>query len=208
MRIKTAATSAAVATALAGVLTAALVGTAGPAGAATHATSKLTKAGIDWKNGAKVVAAKENLYWLAAGHQLAAYGTRYAHERADVTVLVKTPLTSTTKSQRITAKRATRELNGFFHTPGLYDVAAGNAKSYAKADWIRSGNTIAANQNAWFAATVDELDSYGKKYASQRADLASLESIPLTNATKKQRAAAHRDIVALDAFFNTPGVNE
>jgi hypothetical protein len=201
MRIKTAVTSAAVATALTGALTASLVAMAGSADAAT---SHLARAGADWKAGARVVSARENAEWIGTRNHLAVYKARYVHERVDLNLLINTPLTNTTKSQRVTAARATRELNGFFHTPGLYDVAAGNAKTYAQGDWIKSARVSAADRNTWLASAVDELDSYGKRFATQRAELATLESIPLTNATAKQRAVARKDIAALDKFFNTP----
>lgn len=192
-------------TAITGALVSSLIAVAGPAGAA--AVSHGTAARADWKNGSKAVAAQENKYLIASRHQLAAYGKRYAHESADLTALINIPLTGTTKAQRATAVRVTRELNGFFHTPGLYGVKPGNPKSIAKADWVKSAHVSAATKHTWLGAANDELDSYGKHYAAQRADLASLESIPLTNTTAKQRAAAHRDVRALDTFFHTPGLN-
>jgi hypothetical protein len=204
MRTRTAGTSVAIATALAGALTAALAGMAGPAGAATK--SHVAMARADWKAGAQVAAAQENTEWIAARDQLAAYGGRYVHEQADLDALISIPLTDTTAAQRATAARVTRELNGFFRTPGLYAVAPGNAKAIARADWIKSAQVSAAEENDWFGAAIDELDSYGKRFATQRAELASLEAIPLTDTTAKQRATARRDVRALNAFFHTPGL--
>jgi hypothetical protein len=192
------------ATAVAGSLAAGSVGLAGSAGAAptTHATTART----DWTKGAHVDAAVQSRYWSASRHQLATYGARYAHERGDLAALVSIPLTDTTAAQRATAARVTRELNGFFHTAGLYGVPAGNPKKIARADWIKSAHVSAARQNDWLGSAKDELDAYGKRYRNERADLSSLESIPLTSTTPKQQATAHRDRRALNRFFHTPGL--
>jgi hypothetical protein len=189
------------AAALAAALTTATFGLAGTAVAAPaghHATAR-----ADWKRGATVAAANQSRYWLAARHQLP---TRFAHERQDLASLVSIPLTSTTAKQRATAARDTRELNGFFRTPGLYGVAAGKPSKFARADWIKSFRVAAARQNFWLGGADDELAAYGKRYRDQRAELSSLESIPLTSTTAKQRATAHRDVRALDKFFHTPGL--
>ncbi len=228
MRTRVTTLSAAVATTLAGALTTSLVVLAGSAGAATtsadavgaattHATtatgqghtkkkSHRALARQDWKAGA-AVAATEADSWTAARGQLAHYGDRYLHEQDDLTALINIPLTDTTPKQQARAARATRELNGFFRTPGLYGVKAGKTTKFARADWIKSSKVNAAEGNFWHAAAVDELDSYGKRYAAERAELTSLEAVPLTNTTAKQRATARRDVRALDGFFDTPGLN-
>ncbi len=201
MRIPTALTAAA----LLGAMGASLLATATPAAAAV---SHITSARADWKAGAKGASAEYNHYWAAARHQLASYGTKDVHEIADLTALMAIPETDTTAAQRATALRATRELNGFFGTPGLYGVTAGNPLTIARADWVKSGKVAAAEQNDWLGAAVDELYAYGTKYAVARAELVSLEAIPLTDTTAKQRATASRDVTALDAFFKTPGIND
>jgi hypothetical protein len=190
-----------IATATTAILATATLGLAGVASATPG--SHLTTARADWKHGAHVVAADQSRLWLAARGQLA---TRYSHERHDLAVLAGIPLTSTTAKERATAVRVTRELNGFFHTPNLYGVAAGKPRKIARADWINSARVSAARENFWLGAANDELAAFGKRYHDERADLTSLESIPLTNTTAKQRAAAHRDVRALDKFFGTPGL--
>jgi hypothetical protein len=199
-------TSAVAVTALAGALTASLLGVSAPAGAAANAHRATARA--DWKDGAQAAAADENRSWIAARHQLAAYGSRYFHERADLTALIKIPETGTTATQRATARRVTRELNGFFHTAGLYGVKVGDAKALARADWVKSAHVSAAMANSWLSGARDELANYGSRFAAERADLTSLESIPLTDTTAKQRADARRDVHALDSFFHTPGLND
>jgi hypothetical protein len=171
--------------------------------AAATPVSHYTTARADWKHGASVDAADQSRYWTAARHQLP---TSDAHERGDLAALVAIPLTDTTAKERAAAARATRELNGFFRTPDLYGVPAGNAKKIARADWIKSAHVAAARQNIWLGGANDELAAYGKKYHAERADLTSLESIPLTSTTAKQRAAAHRDRHNLNKFFHTPGL--
>ena len=161
----------------------------------------------DWTSGAHAAVAEQARYWTAARHQLASYGKRDTHERSDLTKLLAIPPTDTTATQRAMARRATRELNGFFRTPGLYGVASGHPKSHARTDWITSAHVAAAERGSWLAAAVDELDAHRKKFASERADLQSLQSIPLTDTTAAQRAAARRDARALDTFFHTPGLN-
>ena len=193
------------ATAIVGLLAGGSALLAAPAGAAM--AGHVASARADWKSGAKVAAADQDKYWDAARKQLAAHGARYTHEEADLTTLASIPETGTTAAQRRTAKRVTRELNGFFHTPGLYGVPAGNARRIAKADWIKSSKVAAAIQNEWFGSAKDELDSFGARYAAEIKDLTSLESIPLTSTTAKQRATARHDVKALDRFFHTPGVN-
>jgi hypothetical protein len=186
------------AAAIVGVLATATLGLAGVAVATPvshHATAR-----ADWKRGASVAAADQSRYWLAARHQLP---TSDAHERGDLAALASIPLTGTTAKQRTTAARVTRELNGFFRTPDLYGVPAGNAKKFARADWIKSAHAAAARQNFWLGGADDELAAYGKKYHAERAELNSLESIPLTSTTAKQRATAHHDRHALDKFFHT-----
>jgi hypothetical protein len=179
--------------------------TLGLAGAASAApASHYTTARADWKHGARADAAEQSRFWLAASKVLP---TRDVHERDDLATLAKIPLTSTTADQRATAHRVTRELNGFFRTPGLYGIAAGHPKKIARADWIKSTKVAAARQNRWLGAANDELASYGTRYAKARTALRSLESIPLTSTTAKQRATAHRDVRALDAFFHTPGLD-
>ena len=179
-----------------------------PTASADAATVRhLAAARADWKHGAHVAAAEQNKYWGAARTQLAAGGAQYSHERAVLGDLTAIPLTDTTARQRLLAARETRELNGFFGTPNLYGVPQGNPKTYARKYWIKSSKVSAAEQNAWFGAAKDELAAYGSRYKSERAHLTSLESIPLTDTTAKQRAAAHRDVRALNTFFHTPGVN-
>ena len=86
-------------------------------------------------------------------------------------------------------------------------MKAGNAKTIAKAGWVKSAHVAAVSRKTWLAGTIDELDSYGKRYAKQRSELTSLESIPLTSTTARQRATARKDVRALDSFFKTPGLN-
>jgi hypothetical protein len=196
-----------IATPTAAAITIALAtATFGLAGVATAApASHLSAARADWKHGAQVAAADQGRTWLAARGELA---SRYSHERHDLAALAKIPLTSTTAKERATALRDTRELNGFFHTPGLYDVPAGKPRKIARADWIKSTRVAAAKQNVWLAGANDELAAFGKRYRAARTDLSSLESLPLTGLTAKQRATAHRDVRALDKFFGTPGLGD
>lgn len=182
---------------------AATLGLAGPAGAATAGHYATARA--DWKHGATAAAADQGRFWKAARRQLT--GARFTHERYDLVTLAAIPLTSTTAKQRATAKRVTRELNGFFRTPGLYGVSPGKPRKIARADWIKSAHVAAAEQKLWFGAANDELASFGSRYQHERAALTSLESIPLTNTTPEQRAAARRDVRILDKFFGTPGLN-
>jgi hypothetical protein len=198
MRI-TALATAAVATAVA----AATLGLGNAASAAT--ASHYATARADWKHGATVAAADEGRFWKAARRQLG--GARFTHERFDLATLAAIPLTGTTPKQRATAKRVTRELNGFFRTPGLYGVSAGQPRKIARADWIKSAHVAAAEQKLWFGAANDELASFGSRYHHERAALTSLESIPLTGTTAQQRATARRDVRVLDKFFGTPGLN-
>jgi hypothetical protein len=189
------------AAAIAAALATATLGLAGAAAAAP--VSHYSTARGDWKRGAQVDAAEQSRYWAAARHQLP---RRDVHERHDLHTLASIPLTDTTAKQRATAVRVTRELNGFFRTPGLYGVAAGKPAKIARADWIKSAHVAAAREKSWLGAADDELASYGKRYHAERGDLASLESIPLTSTTAKQRATARRDYRALDQFFRTPGL--
>ena len=189
----------------AAVITAAVAAaTFGLAGAASAAPlSHQSTARAAWKHGATVDAAEQSRYWLAASKELP---TSDVHEREDLKTLVSIPLTGTTASQRATAQRVVRELNGFFQTPGLYGVAAGRPVKIARADWIKSNKVAAAKQSFWLAGAQDELASYGTRYGKARVALRSLGSIPLTSTTAAQRATAHRDVKALDAFFKTPGL--
>jgi hypothetical protein len=191
----------ATATAVAGALATATLALTGTAVAVP--ASHYTTARADWKHGASVAAAEQSRFWTEARHELP---TSDAHERHDLAALISVALTSTTAKQRATAARATRELNGFFRTPDLYGVPAGNARRFARADWIKSAEVAAARQNDWLGGANDELAAYGKEYHAERADLASLESIPLTSTTAKQQAAAHRDRHNLNKFFHTPGL--
>lgn len=70
--------------------------------------------------------------------------------------------------------------------------------------WVNGAAVSAAEQNGYLAGAVDELDAYGTRYQSERAEIGSLESIPLTDATVSQRATAYHDVQALDTFFHTP----
>jgi hypothetical protein len=195
--------AASTAAAIAGALATATLGLAGAAVAAPVSHHASASARADWKRGAQVSAAEQGRYWLAARKALP---TRFAHERGDLAALASIPLTNTTAKQRATATRATRELNGFFRTPDLYGVAAGKPIKFARADWIKSAHVIAARQNIWLGGANDELAAYGNRYQAERADLTSLESIPETSTTAKQRAIAERDRRALDKFFHTPGL--
>ena len=195
------------ATVVAAALVTSLIVTAAPAGAATPASLRFTAAQTSWKTGATTDAAEQGRYWSAARRELALSGTATAHERADLTSLIGVPETDTTAAQRATATRVVRELDGFFRTPGLYGVAAGNPRLIARADWIKSGQVAAATSNDWLGAAVDELSAYGTRYVFVRAELVSLEAIPLTSTTAKQRATASRDVRGLDTFFQTPGLN-
>lgn len=197
MRITVLATAA-----VAGAL-AAIIGLGSAAGAAP--ASHYATARADWKTGARVAAAEQGRFWAAARHQL---GTGYAHERFDLATLAAIPLTSTTAAQRATAKRVTRELNGFFQTPGLYGVAPGKPWQIARADWIKSAHVAAAEQNIWLGGANDELASFGQRFHQARSALTSLESIPLTSTTPKQRATARQDVRILDKFFGTPGLDD
>jgi hypothetical protein len=189
------------AAAIAAALATATLGLAGAAVAAP--ASHYSTARKDWQRGAQAVAAEQSRHWVAARHQLP---RRDVHERHDLRTLASIPLTGTTAKQRATAVRVTRELNGFFHTPGLYGVAAGKPVKIARADWIKSAHVAAAREGFWLGAADDELASHGKRYHAERVDLTSLESIPLTSTTAKQRATARRDRRALDKFFHTPGL--
>lgn len=210
----TAAVSASVATVLGGALAASLIGMAGPASADTLAAdsaatssaakqSHFQKAREHWKAGAAGPNATRFDAFIAARTELdAAKGDRYWHEQDNLTALSEIPGTQTTAKQRATVVRATRELNGFFHTPGLYSIKQGNPLKIARADWIKSHEVASAESNVWIAATIDELHSYKKRYATQRAQLSELLEIPLTDTTAEQRAIARRNTRALNDFFD------
>lgn len=209
--------TAVVAATLGGALAASLIGLAGPASAATtgatatSTTSAATKTHVQkalahWKAGSAGTNAQMPEEFRAARKELAAAkGDRFWHEQDDLTALLKIPGTQTTAKQRATVKRVTRELNGFFHTPGLYSIKPGNAKKIARADWIKSHQVASAGANVWIAATIDELDSYKGRYAKQRAQLTELLAIPLTDTTAKQQAIARRNTRALNHFFKATG---
>ncbi len=215
--------TAVVSAALGGVLAASLIGMAGPASAATlsgaeTSTTSTTsaapkthvqKALAHWKAGAAGTNAQMPDEFRAARKELAAAkGDRFWHEQDDLTALLKIPGTQTTAKQRATVQRVTRELNGFFHTPGLYSIKPGNPKKIARADWIKSHQVVSARANVWIAATIDELDAYKGRYAKQRTQLTELLAIPLTDTTAKQRAIAHRNTRALNRFFKVTGDND
>jgi hypothetical protein len=169
--------------------------------------SHYSAARADWMKGAHAASAGHSHDWSAARTQLATYGKRDTHERSDLAVLIKATVTHTTAAQRAAVARATRELNGFFLTPGLYGVPQGHPAAYARADWIASAHVAAAVRNVQLGSALDEMYAFGKRYSAVREDLRSLESIPLTDTTAKQRATARRDAVTLDNFFHTPGLN-
>jgi hypothetical protein len=189
------------AAAIAGALITASLGVAGAAVAAP--SSQHASARADWKQGANAAAAEQGKFWREARHELPA---RDAHERADLHALTAIPETGATAKDRKTAERVTRELNGFFRTPGLYGVKDGNAKKIARADWIKSFKVSAARANVWLGGANDELAGYGKRYHAERAELTSLKSLPLTSLTAKQMKTAHHDVHALDRFFHTSGL--
>lgn len=214
--------TAAVAATLGGALAVSLIGLAGPASAATtgagasanSVTSAATKTHVQkalahWKAGSAGTNAQMPDEFAAARKELAAAkGDRFWHEQDDLTALLKIPGTQTTAQQRATVKRVTRELNGFFHTPGLYSIKPGNPQKIARADWIKSHQVVSARANVWLAATIDELDSYKGRYAKQRTQLTELLAIPLTSTTAKQRAIARRNTRALNHFFKVTGEND
>jgi hypothetical protein len=211
--------TAVVATALGAALAASLIGMAGPAsaaiaGAQASTTSAATKTHVQkalahWKAGSAGTNAQMPEEFRAARKELAAAkGDRFWHEQDDLTALINIPGTQTTAKQRATVKRVTRELNGFFHTPGRYSIKPGNARKIARADWIKSHQVVSARANVWVAATIDELDSYKGRYAKQRTQLTELLAIPLTDTTAKQQAIARRNTRALNRFFKVTGAND
>lgn len=180
---------------------AALVVAASPADAAT---SHLAQARADWLRGSKAVAAVEGKYWAEARSELQHYDARYAAERRELTTLISIPLTDTTPAQRATATRTTRELNAFFHTPGLYGVApAASHLSLARRQWVAANQAPAANMDHHLRLASRQLAAYGKKYAIQRGQLTRLAALPITGLTKAQIAQAHRLVHALNVFFHT-----
>jgi len=212
-------TTAVVTATLSGALAASLIGLAGPAsaattGAQTSPTSAATKTHVQkalahWKAGAAGTNAQMPDEFRAARKELAAAkGDRFWHEQDDLTALAKIPGTQTTARQRATVKRVTRELNGFFHPPGLYSIKPGNPRKIARADWIKSHKVVSARANVWIAATIDELDAYQGRYAKQRNQLTELLAIPLTSTTAQQRAIARRNTRALNHFFTVTGEND
>ncbi|GLY16352.1 hypothetical protein Kisp01_33670 [Kineosporia sp. NBRC 101677] len=193
-------------------LTAAVIGTAGPANADVSSrttdvssaarASHFQQARAYWKAGAEGPNATRYDAFNAARKELAAAkGDRYWHEEDNLVALTKIPGTQVTPKQRAAVVRLTRELNGFFHTPGLYSIKPGNPLKIARADWIKSQQVASAEQKVWIAGAIDELHSYKKRYAKQRNLLSELLEIPNTGTTAEERAIARRNSRALNDFF-------
>ncbi|GAB2476016.1 hypothetical protein [Jatrophihabitans fulvus] len=171
---------------------------------AQAATSHIALARADWIEGSKAVAAVEGKYWAKARGELRHYGARYAAERRDLTTLISIPLTDTIPAQRATATRITRELNAFFHTPGLYGVApAASHLTLARRQWVAANQAPAANMDHHLRLAARQLAAYGKKYAIQRGQVTRLAALPITGLTKAQLAQAYRLVHALNVFFHT-----
>lgn len=170
---------------------------------AQAAVSHRAHARADWITGSRVAAAEENRYWSAARRELAQYGHRYTVQRENLATLIAIPLTDTTQRQRAAATRATRELNSFFHTSGLYGVKPAGHRAAAKQEWLASFRGAAAEQSRHLDAAIRELSKDGDRYAQQSTRLAELAAIPLTDATAAQQTRAATLVASLNAFFGT-----
>lgn len=81
--------------------------------------------------------------------------------------------------------------------------------SPARAVWEQAWNVASAVMGEYFLRAATDLQATGDpNYNTAIHDLKNLGSIPNTGATLAQQAEAHADVMALNRFFNTPGLPE
>lgn len=75
----------------------------------------------------------------------------------------------------------------------------------AQTEWIAGSKAISAQQSSFWSKAVTYLNAAGTgEFATPVSQLKTLISLPETGLTPAQIALAHKEVVALDAFFQTP----
>jgi hypothetical protein len=91
-----------------------------PTVAGTSGNDGFAAASADWQYGATVSSADQGSYWTSAEQALAADGSEYAAEVAELQNLISLPDANQTPAQNAAYHHDIAALDTFFATPGLY----------------------------------------------------------------------------------------